>query len=122
MTWIPFLIVAALLIAYLMMKRSGRISTKEAADYVKKGAMIVDVRTPAEFDTGHLMQAVNMPLDRIDILLPSTVRDKDKVILLHCQSGLRSGLAKSKLAGLGYKNAYNLGSYDRATKILSGRV
>lgn len=122
MTWIPFLVIAALLIAYVMMKRSGRISTKEAADYVKKGAMIVDVRTAAEFDTGHLMQAVNMPLDRIDMLLPITVKDKDKVILLHCQSGLRSGLAKNKLAGLGYKNAYNLGSYDRAAKIVSGRV
>ena len=122
MTWIPFLIIAAILIAYMMMKQSGRISTKEAADYVKRGAMIVDVRTQAEFDSGHLMQAINMPLDRIEVLLPSTVTDKNKVILLHCQSGLRSSLAKSKLAGLGYKNAYNLGSYDRAMKIVSGRV
>ena len=83
--------------------------------------MIVDVRTPAEFNTGHLLQAVNMPLDRIDVLLPSSVRDKDKVILLHCRSGLRSGLAKSKLSGLGYKNAYNLGSYERAAKIVASR-
>ena len=121
MTWMPFLIVAAVLILYLMMKRAGRISAKEALDYVKKGAMIIDVRTPGEFDTGHLMQAVNMPLDRIDVLLPSSVPDKNRVILLHCQSGLRSGLAKSKLTGLGYKNAFNLGSYDRAAKIVGSR-
>jgi rhodanese-related sulfurtransferase len=43
------------------------------------------------------------------------------VILLHCQSGMRSGVAKKKLNALGYSNAYNLGSYGRAAEIVGKR-
>ena len=49
------------------------------------------------------------------------VKDKNKVLLLHCTTGIRSNLAKKRLIALGYKNAFNLGSYDRAEKIVSGR-
>jgi rhodanese-related sulfurtransferase len=53
--------------------------------------------------------------------LPGREADKSRVILLHCQSGMRSGLAKRKLNRLGYSKAYNLGSYDRAAQIVSGK-
>jgi len=46
------------------------------------------------------------------------VPDKSQVLLLHCASGMRSGMAKSKLNGMGYINAFNLGSYGRAESIL----
>lgn len=83
--------------------------------------MVIDVRSQNEFDSGHIMQAHNMPLDRVDVLVPTAVRDKNKVLLLHCASGVRSGLAKKKLEALGYKNVFNLGSYERASKIVTGR-
>jgi rhodanese-related sulfurtransferase len=53
--------------------------------------------------------------------VPSEVRDKTKVLLLHCASGIRSNMARKKLVDIGYKNAFNLGSYQRAEKIVSGR-
>ena len=81
--------------------------------------MVVDVRTPAEFNSGHLSQAVNLPLDEIEGLVPSRVKDKNKVLLLHCQSGVRSGIAKKRLASIGYTNAHNLGSYARSMGIVS---
>jgi phage shock protein E len=121
MTWMPFIVIAVLASGYVFLKRSGQVSTKEASEFLKNGAMVIDVRSESEFNSGHLSQAVNMPLDRIDVLAPSSVRDKNKILLLHCQSGMRSGLAKNKLIELGYKNTYNLGSYDRAAKIAGQR-
>jgi rhodanese-related sulfurtransferase len=109
------------LIAFMLMRRSGQISTKEGADLVKRGAMIVDVRTPDEYNSGHLSQAFNMPVDEIQALMLSKVRDKNRVILLHCKTGLRSKKAKDMLVGQGYVNVFDMGSYERAFKIVSGR-
>jgi len=121
MSWTYFLIVLAIAVAYTLLKRSGQVSKKEASEYLKAGAMVIDVRSPNEFDSGHLLQAYNLPLDRLDVLAPAMVKDKNKVLLLHCTTGIRSNLAKKRLIALGYKNAFNLGSYDRAEKIVSGR-
>jgi len=121
MSWVYFLIVLILAIAYLLFKRSGQVPQKEAAQYLKSGAMVIDVRSPNEFDSGHLIQAYNMPLDRIEVLVASTVRDKNKVLLLHCASGIRSSMAKKRLLDLGYKNVFNLGSYSRAEKIVTSQ-
>jgi len=46
------------------------------------------------------------------------VPDKNQVLLLHCLSGTRSGIAKRQLKSMGYQNVFNLGSYGRAGKIL----
>jgi phage shock protein E len=118
---ICFFIVLVIAIGYVFFKRAGQIPKQEASQYLKAGAMVIDVRSNNEFDSGHIIQAYNMPLDRIDVLAPSTLRDKNKVLLLHCATGVRSNLAKKKLVDLGYKNVFNLGSYDRAQKIVGGR-
>jgi phage shock protein E len=121
MTWLPFLVVLVLTIAYMAMKRSGQISSKEATEYLKNGAMVIDVRSANEFDSGHIMQASNIPLDRIQMMALSVIRDRDKVLLLHCSTGVRSNLAKKKLVDMGFKNTFNLGSYDRARKIITNQ-
>ena len=121
MSFLPFGLVLALTVGYMYYKRSGQVSSKQAEEYLRDGAMIIDVRSPDEFESGHLMQAQNMPLDHIEMLASSTVRDKNKSLLLHCSTGVRSGMAKKKLESLGFKNVFNLGSYDRARKIITGR-
>jgi rhodanese-related sulfurtransferase len=120
-SWIPFLVVLVLAIGYIAMKRSGQISAKEAGEYLRNGAMVIDVRSPNEFDSGHILQAYNFPLDRIEMTIPSAVRDKNKVLLLHCSTGVRSNLAKRKLQELGYKNVFNLGGSERAGKIVTNQ-
>jgi phage shock protein E len=120
-SWVPFVVILALALVYIYMKRSGQVSTKEATEYLRNGGMLIDVRSVNEFESGHIMQASNMPLDRIEMMLPSAVRDKNKVLLLHCSTGVRSAIAKKKLEDLGYKNVFNLGSYERAGKIVMGR-
>ena len=80
---------------------------------------VLDVRSPGEFNSGHLPVAINMPLDEIETVLPRRVTDKNQVLLLHCASGMRSGMALRKLKSLGYANVFNLGSFNRAGKITS---
>lgn len=120
MSWIPFVVVLVLAIGYMYMKRSGQISSKEAADYLKNGAMVIDVRSVNEFESGHILQAYNIPLDRVEMMVGTVARDKNKVLLLHCSTGVRSRLAKKRLEEIGYKNVFNLGSYERAGKIITG--
>ena len=101
-----------------MIKRSSQISAKDALEKLKAGALVIDVRSPGEFGSGHLAKAINIPLDEIETALPKRVKDKNQALLLHCASGMRSGMAKSKLKSIGYINAFNLGSYRRAEEIV----
>jgi phage shock protein E len=120
MNWtIPFISAAAVVVIFIL-NRAGQISARDAQAHLKNGALVIDVRNPGEFNSGHLPNAINLPLSKIAGDLPHRVEDKNQVLLLHCHSGMRSGMAKKKLRSLGYTNAFNLGSYGRAAKILSG--
>ena len=80
---------------------------------------MVDVRDPGEYRSGHLPNALNIPLGALQSTLPKKVKDKNQALLLHCLSGGRSGIAKRQLNSMGYQNVFNLGSYGRAKKIVS---
>ena len=121
MNWTTILVIAAIVAVIFMIKKSGQISTKDALEKLKNGALVIDVRSAGEFSSGHLAKAINIPLDEIETALPRRVPDKNQVLLLHCQSGMRSGMAKKKLNGLGYANAFNLGSYGRAKEIVGNK-
>jgi phage shock protein E len=119
MDWILIAVTLALFIAYVFLRRQGQISVEAAAAHLQNGALLIDVRSPAEYAAGHLSPAINLPLPQIESLISTRVHDKNQVLLLHCQSGTRSGVAKNKLNALGYTRVYNLGSYDRAARILN---
>ena len=121
MTLTSLSVVAAVLAILLLLKRNGQISPKIAGEYLRNGAVLIDVRSAGEFTAGHLPKAVNIPLSEIEAVIGRKVKDKNQVLLLHCQGGGRSGEARRKLKALGYANAFNLGSYERAAQIVSGR-
>ena len=118
MNWTFFLIIAAIVAVVFMLKKAGQISAQDALAHLKNGALVIDVRSPGEFQSGHLPVAINIALDEIETALPRRVKDKNQVLLLHCHSGMRSGMARRKLKSLGYPNVVNLGSYGRAERIL----
>jgi phage shock protein E len=118
MNWITTLVIAAVVAVIFTLKKTGQISAKNARAHLKNGALVIDVRSRGEFSSGHLPNAVNIPLDEIETALPRRVKDKNQVLLLHCLSGTRSGMAKSKLKSLGYANVFNLGSFGRAREIV----
>ena len=121
MDWTTVLLFVAVLAIIFVLKRSGQVSVKEAVAHLRNGALVIDARTTTEFASGHLPNAINLPLDEIESTVPRRVRNRDQALLLHCQSGMRSGVARKKLIALGYANVFNLGSYERAAKVLSGR-
>ncbi len=117
MHW-DFVLVAGLVAAAMLaLKRLGLISMAAARDYLKQGALVVDVRSAEEFKAGHLSNALNIPLGELQSRLPGRVADKNQVLLLHCLSGTRSGIARRVLKSMGYTNVFNLGSLARARKI-----
>ena len=94
------------------------ISEAAAREHMKQGAMLVDVRTVREFEARHLTNAVNIPLAELKEKVPDRVPDKHRVLLLYCRSGRRSGIAERELRELGYTNAFNIGSFNQARKIV----
>jgi phage shock protein E len=118
MNWNWILIIGGVMAAVFLLKRMSFISPEAARQHLQQGALVIDVRSPGEFNSGHLPNAINIPLDGIETVLPRRVKDKNQMLLLHCLSGMRSGMAKQKLKSLGYANVFNLGSLARARKIV----
>ena len=117
MDWKLVLIVAAVVVGMFVIKRLGFIGAAAAREHLKSGALVVDVRSPEEFNSGKLPGAVNVPLGELGELAPRRLPDKNRVLLLHCLSGTRSGFAKSQLKSMGYTKVFNLGSLGRARSI-----
>lgn len=75
-----------------------------------EGAIILDVRTPAEFEDGHIKDAINIPLHSLDKKRLDHAK-KDKPIITCCASGIRSAAAKNTLKAWGFSQVYNGGSW-----------
>ena len=83
---------------------------------------VIDVRTEAEWNNGHLEGAVLIPYDVIGEKIGAVAKDKTKRIHVYCRTGRRSGIAKEALEKLGYKDVKNLGSLEDAAKELKRRI
>ncbi len=64
----------------------------KVSEYLQNGAMVIDVRTPAEFADGHVEGAVNIPLNTIANRIED-IKKYNKQIITCCRSGARSGTA-----------------------------
>jgi len=80
------------------------ITENEANELISNNAVIIDVRSSIEYESGHIVDAINVPVDNIG----SIDYDKDTVIIVYCASGVRSANAADTLIDLGYTNVYNL--------------
>ncbi|PUE27567.1 sulfurtransferase [Limnohabitans sp. Jir72] len=72
--------------------------------------LIIDVRSPGEFATGHVRGSVNIPLDRFAQVIAEAVPDKSAPVILCCASGGRSGMACNYMQRMGYQQVSNGGS------------
>ncbi len=73
----------------------------------------IDVRTPEEFNTNHLVGAVNIPYDQIKDRIHEVTQDKQQTIHCYCRSGRRSGLAVQSLKELGFEHVINEGGFQQ---------
>ncbi|MBX6380865.1 MAG: rhodanese-like domain-containing protein [Thermoflavifilum aggregans] len=92
-------------------KLFGKQEKKDLKTLVQQGAVILDVRTPQEFKSGHIPGAINIPVQQLQQQLHRL--KKDKVIITCCASGARSAMARSILKQAGFAEVYNGGSWMR---------
>lgn len=102
------LVALALVIVILprLLGRKHRVGGADARRKVDEGALLLDVRTPAEFENGHLPGATNIPVGELGRRVEEL--PKDRPIIAYCQSGMRSASAVRALRAKGVE-AYNLG-------------
>ncbi len=94
----------------------GGEKTSDLKNIIEQGAFLVDVRTPAEFERGHVKGSVNIPLDKV---LTQLAKFKDKKnIIIFCLSGARSSQAKSILEKNGFTNVVNGGTWDNVSQFV----
>ena len=92
----------------------GKNKIKEA---LRNGAAVIDVRTPREFDEGHIPQSINIPVDRINSSA-QRIKGMNKPIIFCCASGMRSNTAVSVMKQNGLKEVYNGGSWQSVLKLI----
>ena len=71
--------------------------------------ILLDVRTPSENKQARIEGAKLIPVDELANRAPSELPDKNVLILVYCQSGMRAGNAVRILKRMGYANAYSFG-------------
>ena len=74
----------------------GNNDSEKVAEYIQNGAVIIDVRTPAEFNDGHADGSVNIPLSEVAAQIKK-IKKYNKPIITCCRSGARSGTAANIL-------------------------
>ena len=79
----------------------------EESDYI-----ILDVRTQAEYDEGHIPDAICIPNETIGNEQPDQLQDKSQLIFVYCRSGNRSKQAAQKLSEMGYTNIIEIGGIN----------
>ena len=91
-----------------------QITMEEAVTMMKEetGYIILDVRTPQEYNEKHIPGAINIANESIGTEDISALTDKDQLILVYCRSGNRSKQASEKLVKLGYTNTIEIGGIN----------
>jgi phage shock protein E len=84
--------------------------------------LIVDVRTPTEWDRGHLPNAKHIEWQNIGEEITKLTDDKHSTIYVYCRSGNRSGKAKLILEQLGYSNVINAGGINEAQLFIDSKT
>uniref|UniRef100_A0A7S0VHQ1 Rhodanese domain-containing protein n=1 Tax=Hemiselmis tepida TaxID=464990 RepID=A0A7S0VHQ1_9CRYP len=94
---------------------------QSAADLVKAGALLLDVRSEMEFADGSVEGAKNLPHDQLPVRIGEVTAETggqhDHKIVLFCRSGVRSGIAKEYLVAQGYECVANVGGLAEAEEM-----
>ncbi len=94
----------------------SQIVEQPITDFSQEGdvdGVLVDVRTPDEYQQGHLADAVNIDFFNADFANNLDTIDRQKKVYLYCKKGGRSAKAAKMLDSLGFKHIVDLtGGYD----------
>lgn len=111
--WVGWAVSGTLVAGFVWFKTAGRITGAQAKELVSAGALLLDVRTAAEFGAGHLPGAKNIPVSELGGRLGEVGTNKARAVVVYCASGTRSAMARTVLRRSGYEVVFNLGSMTR---------
>lgn len=97
-------------------KLFGGGNQQEILDLLQQKAIILDVRTSAEFKQGHVQGSVNIPLDQLRSQLPK-LKKQNKPIVACCATGRRSGIAAELFRASGI-SSLNAGSWQNVNRLV----
>lgn len=80
---------------------------KKAIDN-KEDIILLDVRTPGEYNRGKIEGSINVPVDNISNNIATIIPDKNKTLYVYCLSGARSDMTAELLKQLGYKHVFSM--------------
>lgn len=92
--------------------RTGKVDPASAKQLVQQGALLLDVRTPQEFQAGHLEGARNVPVGELSQRLDE-LGERETPVVVYCRSGARSSRAKKVLEASGFQRVSDLGAMSR---------
>lgn len=110
----PFLIGTFVLLLALFIrnetKRGGQsVSAQQLVDMVnRENALVLDLRDKKEFDSGHIVDAVNVPYSALDSRLKELEKYKERPVVIACKMGQHSGAAGTILRKHGFTNVSRL--------------
>ena len=90
--------------------RSGgqSVGPMDAVRLMNQGALLLDVRNQAEFDSGHILDARHVPQDQLASSTEALKKYREKVVIACCESGMRSGAAARVLRAQAFTKVVNL--------------
>jgi len=106
------LVVGITLLTIIASGCSSKGEPGKAWQMINDGALLVDVRTPDEYNQGHLSGAKLIPVKEVEERIAEFGEDKSRPIVVYCKRGVRSGRAEQTLIEHGFTNVLNGGGYD----------
>ncbi len=107
--FIALAVISGLLIHNLIVGDRGSVEPVAATEMINhKDAAVIDVRPAADFAGGHIVNAVNVPMNGFKNQLAALAKYKGRPIIVNCRSGAQSSLACQHLRKEGFEEVYNL--------------
>ncbi len=104
-----FIIVSGLVIWDYLDNTKHHINTAQAINLMNQdNALILDIRSMADFNQGHIIHAKNIPLNSLKDQLHQIQKYKEKPVIVSCKTGAQSSMACKMLKENGFEQVYNL--------------
>lgn len=101
---ILLILIAAYILFSVIKSRATGIKIQTA---LASGTLVVDVRSPQEYASGHFTTAINIPYDQVERRLAAFGTDKTRTMVLYCYVGSRSAAAERVLRKNGFDSVVN---------------
>jgi rhodanese-related sulfurtransferase len=101
----------SIVMVYELRQKTLSMTNVTAADSVRlinKGAMIIDVRSPEAYESGHIVNARNIALSELESSKELAKKQRNKTLVIVCDDGARSGKAANVLRNAGFESAFSV--------------